>query len=262
SAKKADAGRSGRGSALDRDHVLVLQHRASLVPALQAARALCRRRSGAGRGQRNRAEIVLGQLPGDRLHAPRKRLDHGESVHGRRSLRTGFLRLGRGRRISHEGAQRLHGMAGAHDAAPDGAESRRVRAERFLNRHGFDIAASCWGMPGQSNPQEDQTMLSRRGFLKSTLGAGLGLATQGCQQMVAQPVRRRTIVDSQVHLWKAESADWPWVPGLKPQMPEPFTIEKLVPMMNEAGVDRVLIVPPSWTGDRNDYGLEAAKRYP
>ena len=45
-------------------------------------------------------------------------------------------------------------------------------------------------------------------------------------------------------------------------MPEPFTIEKLVPLMDEAGVDRVVIVPPSWPGDRNDYALEAAKRYP
>jgi len=105
-------------------------------------------------------------------------------------------------------------------------------------------------------------MLSRRSFLKSTLGAGLALATHGCQQMVAQPVRRRTIVDSQVHLWKAESADWPWVPGAKPQLPEPFTIEKLVPMMDEAGVDRAVIVPPGWPGDRNDYTVEAAKRYP
>jgi predicted TIM-barrel fold metal-dependent hydrolase len=105
-------------------------------------------------------------------------------------------------------------------------------------------------------------MLSRRSFLKSALGAGLGLATQGCQQMVAQPSRKRIIVDSQVHLWKAESPDWPWVPGVKPQLPEPFTIEKLVPMMNEAGVDRAIIVPPSWPGDRNDYALEAAKRYP
>jgi predicted TIM-barrel fold metal-dependent hydrolase len=33
-------------------------------------------------------------------------------------------------------------------------------------------------------------------------------------------------------------------------------------MMNEAGVDRAVIVPPSWPGDRNDYGLEAARRYP
>jgi predicted TIM-barrel fold metal-dependent hydrolase len=106
-------------------------------------------------------------------------------------------------------------------------------------------------------------MLSRRSFLKSTLGAGLALATQGCQQMAAQPARKRIIVDAQVHLWKAESPDWPWVPGAKPQLPEPFTIEKLVPMMNEAEVDRVVIVPPgSWVGDRNDYALEAVKRYP
>lgn len=72
----------------------------------------------------------------------------------------------------------------------------------------------------------------------------------------------RTIVDAQVHLWKAESPDWPWVPGRKPQLPEPFTIEKLVALMDEAGVDRCVIVPPSWPGDRNDYGLEAARLYP
>jgi predicted TIM-barrel fold metal-dependent hydrolase len=72
----------------------------------------------------------------------------------------------------------------------------------------------------------------------------------------------RIIVDSQIHLWKAESPDWPWVPGRKPQLPEPFSIERLVPMMDEAGVDRCVVVPPSWPGDRNDYGLEAARRYP
>jgi predicted TIM-barrel fold metal-dependent hydrolase len=70
------------------------------------------------------------------------------------------------------------------------------------------------------------------------------------------------IVDAQVHLWKAESPDWPWVPGRKAQLPEPFTIEKLLPLMDEAGVDRAVIVPPSWPGDRNDYGLEAARRHP
>ncbi len=83
------------------------------------------------RGKRKRTEIVLGQLPGDRLHVPRKRMDHGQRLHARRSLRAGFLRLGRARRISHEGAQRIHGMAGAHDEAADGEENRRCRAERF-----------------------------------------------------------------------------------------------------------------------------------
>jgi predicted TIM-barrel fold metal-dependent hydrolase len=109
-------------------------------------------------------------------------------------------------------------------------------------------------------------MLSRRKFLNSAL-ASLVLAARGARPSSAegttsQSEHKRMIVDSQVHLWKAESPDWPWVPGRPPQLPEPFTIEKLMPMMDEAGVDRVVIVPPSWPGDRNDYALEAAARYP
>src|SRR3954462_3645388 len=103
-------------------------------------------------------------------------------------------------------------------------------------------------------------MLSRRSFVNTTLAAGAALATQGTKTAMAQS--KRTIVDAQAHLWKAESEDWKWVPGRKPQLPEPFTIENLLPMMDEAGVDRLVIVPPSWPGDRNDYAIEAATRYP
>ncbi len=70
------------------------------------------------------------------------------------------------------------------------------------------------------------------------------------------------IVDAQVHLWLANTPDRPWLPNRVAQLPEPFLIEKLVPMMDEAGVDRAVIVPPSWEGDRNDYALEAVRRYP
>jgi predicted TIM-barrel fold metal-dependent hydrolase len=104
-------------------------------------------------------------------------------------------------------------------------------------------------------------MPTRRGFVTGTLAAGAALAAQGSQKAAAQ-ADRRMIVDAQVHLWKAETPDWKWVPGRQPQLPEPFTIERLVPMMDEAGVDRAVIVPPSWPGDRNDYGIEAVKRYP
>src|SRR5258706_16388501 len=104
-------------------------------------------------------------------------------------------------------------------------------------------------------------MLSRRRFLTGTIGAGATLAIQGSYKAASQ-VDRRMIVDAQIHLWKAESEDWKWVPGLKPQLPEPFTIERAIAMMDEAGVDRAVIVPPSWPGDRNDYALEAVKRYP
>jgi predicted TIM-barrel fold metal-dependent hydrolase len=75
-------------------------------------------------------------------------------------------------------------------------------------------------------------------------------------------VNGRTIVDAQAHLWLANTPDWPWIPNRRPQLPGPFTIEMLLPMMDEAGVDRVVIVPPSWIGERNDYAIEAARRYP
>src|SRR6059058_5291142 len=112
-----------------------------------------------------------------------------------------------------------------------------------------------------ANLREDRSMQTRRSFVIGSLGAGAVLATQRPHKAAAQ-VNRRLIVDAQVHLWKAESPDWKWVPGLAPQLPEPFTIERLVPMMDEAGVERAVVVPPSWPGDRNDYALEAVKRYP
>jgi predicted TIM-barrel fold metal-dependent hydrolase len=103
------------------------------------------------------------------------------------------------------------------------------------------------------------TMQTRRQFIGTTLGAAAALAA-GASPVASQ--RKRTIVDAQIHLWKAESDDWKWIPGMKPQLPEPFTIERALPLMDEAGVDRAVVVPPSWPGDRNDYGTEAAKRYP
>src|SRR5258706_7872091 len=113
-----------------------------------------------------------------------------------------------------------------------------------------------------SHQEEGPQMLSRRNFLHSTLGAGVTLATQAARPAAAQTGQRRTIVDAQVHLWKASTPDRPWVSGARPQLPEPFTIERLVPMMDEAGGDRVVVVPPSLEGGRIDYCQEAAAPYP
>ena len=48
-------------------------------------------------------------------------------------------------------------------------------------------------------------MLTRRGFLNATLGAGAAVAAQ--PQRAAAQVDRRMIVDAQVHLWKAETQE-------------------------------------------------------
>jgi len=101
-------------------------------------------------------------------------------------------------------------------------------------------------------------MFTRRKFLGTTIGAGVALAAGAC---ATQPAGKRTIVDAQVHLWKANGPDYPWNPGAKPQLPEPMTIERVLPLMDEAGVDRVVIVPPT-LNDVNTYALEAARRYP
>jgi predicted TIM-barrel fold metal-dependent hydrolase len=107
-------------------------------------------------------------------------------------------------------------------------------------------------------------MLSRRNFLTSTLGASAGIALESPfpRPAAAQPAPQRMIVDAQIHVWKASTPERPWNPGAQPQMPEPFGYERLHTMMNEAGVDRVVLVPPSWEGERNDYAEEAVAKYP
>jgi predicted TIM-barrel fold metal-dependent hydrolase len=72
------------------------------------------------------------------------------------------------------------------------------------------------------------------------------------------------IVDSQVHIWGAETPERPWEPGrsAEAQRPYPVGAEALLLQMDLAGVDRIVLVPPSWEGDRNDLALAAAQKYP
>jgi predicted TIM-barrel fold metal-dependent hydrolase len=75
------------------------------------------------------------------------------------------------------------------------------------------------------------------------------------------------IVDSQVHIWKEETPNRPWVAGARERMKlnghrtEAFTYQECLELMDRAGVDRVIVVPPSWEGDRIDYALEACEAH-
>ena len=73
-----------------------------------------------------------------------------------------------------------------------------------------------------------------------------------------------TIIDAQVHIWPPESAERSYVKedASKPHRPIPLTYDRLLEEMKTAGVDRAILVPPSWEGYRNDYALEAAQRHP
>ena len=95
-------------------------------------------------------------------------------------------------------------------------------------------------------------------FLRAGLLTGVALAASPAFAQTP----RRIIVDSQMHLWRANSPERPWTPGSRPQTPEPMTYERALAMMDDAGVDRLVIVPPSLEGVRVDYGQEAARRHP
>jgi len=72
------------------------------------------------------------------------------------------------------------------------------------------------------------------------------------------------IVDSQVHIWGADPPDRPWPPGRAAEAQKPYPIDKeaLLLQMDLARVRRMVLVPPSWEGERNDLALEAAASYP
>lgn len=71
------------------------------------------------------------------------------------------------------------------------------------------------------------------------------------------------IVDSQVHVWAAETPERPWSPDLgAPQRAVPYGPEDLLRDMDEAGVDAAVLVPPLWEGRRNDLAIAAARAHP
>lgn len=70
------------------------------------------------------------------------------------------------------------------------------------------------------------------------------------------------IIDSQVHIWAKSTPERPWPDRHTPHKPNPITAEVLLKDMNNAGVDKAILVPPSWEGERNDICVAAAKKYP
>ena len=70
-----------------------------------------------------------------------------------------------------------------------------------------------------------------------------------------------TIVDSQVHIWGENTPERPWpkqdTENLA-QRARAFQLSDLAAEMRSAGVDRAVIVPPTWEGLRNDAQMRAA----
>jgi predicted TIM-barrel fold metal-dependent hydrolase len=63
------------------------------------------------------------------------------------------------------------------------------------------------------------------------------------------------IIDAQIHLWSGALAP-------PHHWRAPYTVERALHDMNEAGVDRAVNCPAIWDADANAYAAEAAQRHP
>jgi predicted TIM-barrel fold metal-dependent hydrolase len=75
---------------------------------------------------------------------------------------------------------------------------------------------------------------------------------------------KMSVTDVQVHLWESEHPDRPWPKPQQrpPHRPNGFSAEEMLKEMDAVGVDRAVIVPPTWAGDSNAWALDVAARYP
>jgi len=71
------------------------------------------------------------------------------------------------------------------------------------------------------------------------------------------------LCDAQVHIWGADTRQRPWpkIHG-EPHRATPFSAQEVIGAMDGAGVERAVIIPPSWEGDRNDLAVKAVADYP
>ena len=72
------------------------------------------------------------------------------------------------------------------------------------------------------------------------------------------------IVDAQIHVWAEETPERPWIPGgqAMAHLPEPLMPKDVLREMDRVGVDRCILVPPTWEGERNDLAIAASEQYP
>ncbi len=70
---------------------------------------------------------------------------------------------------------------------------------------------------------------------------------------------RKYTSEPPVRSWPAPGADGR---SATPQREIRFGIDEALALMDEAGINRAVIVPPSWEGDYSDLALAAAHRHP
>ncbi len=71
------------------------------------------------------------------------------------------------------------------------------------------------------------------------------------------------LTDAQIHVWAADRPDRPWAPGgADYSHGDELGTDHVLAEMDRVGVDRAILVPPSWEGERNDVVAAAVEAHP
>jgi len=91
---------------------------------------------------------------------------------------------------------------------------------------------------------------------------GLDISPTTKADGVQHPAPAMQVIDSQVHIWGPDSPQRPW-PSRGGNLRHRYVpADALIQEMDAAGVNRAILVPPVFEGDRNDVVQHAAMRYP
>lgn len=92
------------------------------------------------------------------------------------------------------------------------------------------------------------------------------MMAEGAWRVGARGEHAVRITDAQVHLWQKEGGSRPWAPDGRVRAREhglgPMAVEQVLALMDGAGVQRAVLVPPTFAGAYNDICLEAARDHP
>jgi predicted TIM-barrel fold metal-dependent hydrolase len=97
----------------------------------------------------------------------------------------------------------------------------------------------------------------------TTSGRAPRETTGGRLAYTGEPEAAMLVTDAQIHIWELDRPDRPWPKDARttPHIEGGWSAEQMLAEMEAAGVDRAVIVPPSWAGESNDYAIESSERY-
>lgn len=87
------------------------------------------------------------------------------------------------------------------------------------------------------------------------------LSTDGMRWYTILPMSKR-VIDAQLHVWPPDTPEHPWQPGVRTPSRGEFSCRDALELLDGAGVDTAILIPPIWNRFDEGYVLGGVAAYP